>query len=167
MTFTDSSVLDLPAAAQRPACYRITLFEGLCVRASGAADVTRFRTRKTGLLLAYLALFPRRHGREELIERFWPDLPPEAGRDNLSGCLSSLRRHFGGENADGGGTGTVAIVLADRYRFWLNKDLAQVDVAAFEHLLETAGAPSTPISSRRAMLESAVALYQGPLLSDV
>ena len=53
--------------------WRITLCGSLAAR-QGVQVITRFRTQKTGLLLAYLALNGERaHGREELAERFWPE----------------------------------------------------------------------------------------------
>ncbi len=54
--------------------------------------ITRFRTQKTGALLAYLAYFRgRSHTRETLIELFWPDTELDSGRHSLSLALSSLR----------------------------------------------------------------------------
>jgi DNA-binding SARP family transcriptional activator len=55
--------------------------------------VTRFRTRKTGSLLAYVAYHrSRSHPRDELIELFWPELDLDAGRVSHRMALSSLRR---------------------------------------------------------------------------
>src|SRR5947209_3414557 len=43
--------------------------------------VSRFRTRKTAALLAYLAYHRHRsHPREQLIELLWPEYSPEAGQ---------------------------------------------------------------------------------------
>ncbi len=146
--------------------YQIALFDGLRVTTPDGAVVTRFRTRKTALLLAYMSLFPRRHAREALIELFWPDLPLDAGRDNLSGCLSSLRRHFAPQGTACGGT-SAEIMLADRAGVWLNTDATSVDVAAFERLLDAPDARSPMPTARRAALEAAIALYPAPLLPDI
>lgn len=55
--------------------------------------VSRFRTHKTGVLLAYLAYYQHRsHPREQLIELLWPGCVPSSGRANLRGELPSLRR---------------------------------------------------------------------------
>ena len=55
--------------------------------------VTRFETRKTGALLAYLAYFPDRpQPREVLMEILWPEEDPEATRARLRQTLASLRR---------------------------------------------------------------------------
>jgi len=74
-----------------PGPVRIELWGSLraCV---GGRLVTRFRTRRAALLLARLALEPRMHARETLIEWLWPDAEFEAGRNRLSGALSVLRR---------------------------------------------------------------------------
>lgn len=68
--------------------WRIELFGGLrAVRAD--CVVTRFRTRKTGALPAYLAYFRERpHPREKLIDLFWPEAEPLEGRHSLSMALT-------------------------------------------------------------------------------
>src|SRR2546423_1699113 len=74
--------------------WRLTLLGGLRAE-RGNETVTRFRTQKSGALLAYLALFSHRsHPREELAELFWPDLDPDAARTNLRTALSSLRQQL-------------------------------------------------------------------------
>src|SRR4051794_21626096 len=66
---------------------------------SGESVVSRFRTQKTGFLLAYLALYLHRaHAREALLDRFWPEEAQEAGRHNLRNALSALRRQLGGDS---------------------------------------------------------------------
>jgi DNA-binding SARP family transcriptional activator len=57
--------------------------------------VTRFRSHKTGALLAYLAFYVyRSHPRELLMELLWPEEDPESARDRLRVALSSLRRQL-------------------------------------------------------------------------
>lgn len=74
--------------------WRIDLFGG--VRATRLEEtVTRFRTRKTAALLAYLALHKERHhSRDSLTELLWPEADAEQGRQNLRMALSSLRRQL-------------------------------------------------------------------------
>src|SRR5579862_9581714 len=61
----------------------------------GERQITRFRYQKAAALLAYLAFYhTRMHPREELIERLWPEFSPDAGRNNLSNILSSLRHQL-------------------------------------------------------------------------
>src|SRR5579871_6872762 len=56
----------------KPAC-RIEMFGGMRLQRSGQA-LPRLTTRKTEVLLAYLAFYPRRaHSREVLAEMLWPD----------------------------------------------------------------------------------------------
>lgn len=61
----------------------------------GAGAVTRLRTRKTEQLCAFLAL-ERDHWqrREALLELFWPDDDPAAGRRKLRLALHSIRQVF-------------------------------------------------------------------------
>ena len=60
------------------ALWKITLFGALRAEQGGQA-ITRFRTRKTAALLAYLAFHPTRPlSRDELVEQFWPDDEPDA-----------------------------------------------------------------------------------------
>ena len=80
--------------ATEPPLYQAELFGGLTLRVvGGGRNLTRFRSRRTAALLAYLAYHPgRRHPRETLVERFWPDAPTaERARASLAVALSSLR----------------------------------------------------------------------------
>src|SRR5690606_1518298 len=61
---------------------------------STPAVIERFRTQKTGALLAYLALHPQAHTREVLADLLWPDSAWGAGAQNLRTSLSSLRRQL-------------------------------------------------------------------------
>lgn len=63
--------------------------------ADGREPVTKFRTKKSAQLLAYLALHAgKAHAREFLIELLWPDTEPATGRNNLSMALSMLKRQL-------------------------------------------------------------------------
>src|SRR6187549_2959263 len=94
---------------------RIELLGELRVEQNGRV-MTRFRTRKFGLLLAYLAFYLHRsHPRDELIEMLWPECVPEVGRDRLSTALSSLRRQFEPPGVPAG-----AVIIADRFSVRLN-----------------------------------------------
>ncbi len=75
----------------------------------GEITITRFRTQKTGWLLAYLAYYLKRvHPREELAGRFWPDAGIEEARTNLRTALSSLRRQL-----EPPGTPAGAVLIAE------------------------------------------------------
>src|SRR6185436_3640083 len=70
---------------------RISLLGGLRVSRHGVV-VSRFPTRKTAALLAYLAYHPQRlHPRESLAELLWPEEDPEATRVRLRTALVALR----------------------------------------------------------------------------
>src|SRR5439155_26404554 len=61
----------------------------------GDRVVTRFRERRTGALLAYLAYhLDRPHPRGVLIELLWPAAEPHLGRGHLRRELPSLRRQL-------------------------------------------------------------------------
>lgn len=68
------------------------------------ASSVRFRDRKSLALFAFLVTHPgRRHSREGLVDRFWPDSPPRDGRNSLNTALSSIRKALpaGGLETDG------------------------------------------------------------------
>ena len=68
--------------------WRIELLGGLRA-VQGECVVSRFRTQKVGLLLAYLAYYLNRsHRRDELSELLWPESAPTVGRQNLRQTLS-------------------------------------------------------------------------------
>lgn len=121
--------------------------------------ITRFRTQKTGALLAYLAYHQRKsHPREILIELFWPETTPESGRHNLSHALSSLRSLL---EPPGVPAGTV--LIADRFTVELNPDAIHTDVQEFENALrDAAKARNTP--QYTALLATASEKYTGELL---
>uniref|UniRef100_UPI0037521AB6 adenylate/guanylate cyclase domain-containing protein n=1 Tax=Armatimonas sp. TaxID=1872638 RepID=UPI0037521AB6 len=120
--------------------WSIQLFGGLRVRQAERV-VTRFRTQKTGALLAFLAYHRQHsHAREVLIEIFWPETTPESGRHNLSHALSSLRSLL---EPPGVPAGTV--IIADRFTVELNPDAFTTDVAEFDQALRSAAqARNTP-----------------------
>lgn len=127
--------------------WRIELFGGLQAQ-RGETTIDRFRTQKTGAVLTYLALFPRRHGREHLIETLWPEVESQSGRNNLSLALSSLRRQLEwAEDAPG------SLIVADRNSVALDQTRFSSDVAEFE------------AAFRAGQMQKVVALYRGPLLS--
>lgn len=140
--------------------WSIQLFGGLRIQQSERL-ITRFRTQKTGALLAYLA-YHRQHSqaRDVLIEMFWPDTAPESGRHNLSHALSSLRHQL---EPPGVPAGTV--IIADRFSVELNPEAFTTDVADFEHALRLATqARNTP--EQKPLLMQALEKYKGSLLPD-
>jgi len=138
--------------------WRIQLFGTLRAR-QGGRTITRFRTQKTGALLAYLAYHRQRsHPREVLIELFWPDSETESGRHSLSLALSSLRHQLEPPGVPDG-----SVIVADRFSVELNPDAFTTDVAEFELALRLA-AQARNAPNQAELLADAVARYGGPLL---
>lgn len=139
--------------------YRIQLLDKLQVEGA-ETTITRFRTRKTALLLAYLAYYATKSTlRDTLIDRIWPELDADAGRNNLSTALSSLRRQM-----EPPGMASGAILLTDRHAVQLRPEAIVTDVTEFENALRVA-AEATHYEKAR-LLEAALKRYTGPLLSD-
>ncbi len=56
-------------------------------------EIKRFESRRAVALLAYLVLHPNyAHPREVLVDRIWPEVDPQVGRNRLKQALASLRR---------------------------------------------------------------------------
>lgn len=140
--------------------WSIQLFGGLRIRQSERV-ITRFRTQKTGALLAFLAYHSQKsQAREVLIEMFWPDTTPESGRHNLSHALSSLRHQLEPPGVPAG-----AVLVADRFSVELSPEAFTTDVADFERALRTATqARNAP--DQMPLLAQALETYKGPLLPD-
>jgi predicted ATPase/DNA-binding SARP family transcriptional activator/Flp pilus assembly protein TadD len=135
------------------------MFGGLKVT-QGNRVVTRFRTRKTASLWAYLAYYAHQtHPREVLIEQFWPESESlQSGRNRLSLALSSLRAQF-----EPPGVPEQSLIQADRWNIGLNAALITTDTARFTTALRAAERAATD-TERRLFWEEAVSLYTGPLL---
>src|SRR6266852_9623639 len=89
--------------------------------------ITRFRARRAGSLLAYLAYhLERSHPREMLIELLWPEVEVQTGRNNLSRELNSLRRQLEPPGVPAG-----AVIVGDRASVQLNPAACTTDVSAF------------------------------------
>lgn len=122
--------------------------------------ITRFPTRKTGALLAYLAYYPRMGmSREALADLFWPDHDPAAARNSLRVALNSLRRQI-----EEVGEGPGSLLVADRTTVRLRPGSFTTDVADFERALDRERT-ATNEEARREHLMQAVDLYRGPLMS--
>jgi predicted ATPase/DNA-binding SARP family transcriptional activator len=137
---------------------RIELLGGFRIRC-GRRTITRFRTRKTGILLACLACDPHRsHSRERLTDLLWPDANPTAGRHSFSQALSSLRIQIEHSAARSG-----LVLVADRDTVRLDPSAATIDVQEFRNTLHEARRTADPARQKR-LLGRAVELYRGELL---
>src|SRR4051812_46005694 len=125
----------------------LRLFGPLQVLVAGEPP-PRVRRRSTEWLLALLAL---RHGhtvdRSWLAGQLWPESDPSQGLHNLRNALVELRRGLGRERA--------RLRSPTRDTLTLDLDGAEVDVVRFDAALKAADG---------AALQTAVALYTGPLL---
>jgi predicted ATPase/DNA-binding SARP family transcriptional activator len=122
--------------------------------------ITRFRSRKTGTLLAYLAFYPQRaHSRDQLMEIVWPEDGLDSARDKLRVALCSLRRQL---EPPGVAPGTV--LATTRLVVQLSPAAIITDVAKFEAALRAAD--SSCGAERRERLIRAIELYRGPLLPN-
>ena len=129
-------------------------------RSSGQA-ITRFRTHKTGALLACLAYArDRPHSREALIDLLWPDVRIETGRHNLSNALTALRRQL-----EPTGISVGSVLAANRASVQLRAAAVTTDVAAFESSLQTAARAEHRETKKRWLIQS-LDEYGGALLPD-
>jgi predicted ATPase/Flp pilus assembly protein TadD len=127
--------------------WRLFLLGGFRLERSGET-LTRLRTQKTVALLAWLALHPHReHGREELIERFWPESDLEQGRASLRVALNALRKAL-----EPPPTPASSVLVTSRTHVKIRPEALTTDVAAFEAAL------------KRKDTAEAQRLYVGPLL---
>ncbi len=141
--------------------WRIELFGGPRLFQGSGRVITRFRTEKTGALLACLALFPRQSfSREVLADRFWPEDEPESGRHSLRQALSSLRRHLEIPEVAPGSV----LVSPTRGGISLNPAAFTTDVAEFEAAILRAERTHTIGDERLVELRRAESLYVGELL---
>ncbi len=109
----------------------------------------KIRRRKVAALLAYLAVEPRPHGRDELAELLYPRLRRDRAYADFRQSLSYLKAELGDGVVDVDAQ-TVALLSSAGVR---------VDVAEFRtHLWQACG------SGELDHLRSAVALYRGPFL---
>jgi len=138
--------------------WRIELFGGL--RAIGdAREIARFQTRKTGLLLAYLAYnLKEDHSRDDLIELFWPDSEWDRGSQSLSQALTSLRKQL-----EPPGVPPSTFLIAPRRFARLNPSSITTDVAEFLSLIENAKS-TNDTDERFRILIRAVEIYHGGFL---
>ena len=119
--------------------------------------VSRFRSRQTASLLAYLATHrDRRHAREVLVELLWPECEIRVGLSRLSTAVWSLRRKLESEDDTG------HLLEADRQSVGVSTEGVVTDVAEFEAAI--ASARATEDGTRRASLTRAVELYRGEFL---
>ncbi len=138
--------------------YRIRMLGSLRAQ-QGEREISRFRSERTGALLAYLAYhLSESIPREVLAETIWPGQTPRAGRTSLNTAIYSLRRQL---EPPGVPRGTV--IQSDRFAVQLNPSAVTTDVREFEAALRRAS-DADSIATRVQHLTDAVGLYRGELL---
>jgi predicted ATPase/DNA-binding SARP family transcriptional activator len=144
--------------------WRVEMFGGLrAIPPGGGAEdvITRYPTRKTAALLAYLAYHPHEvHSRDKLCGMLWPEADPIAARGNLRVSLNRLRKTMMAPRLK-----VDEVLQCDKFTVRFNPDLLSSDVFEFDAALRAA-ANSQTIAQRSRHLCDAVDLYRGELLPD-
>lgn len=130
---------------------------------SAQRELTKFRRRKAGELLAYLAYFGQGASREQLIDLLWPDADRKQGQNRLRATLSDLRKDL--REALGLSSAAVnAVILANHGdRVQLNPVAITTDVQEFKVWVKQAAEAAT-VDETIAALQQAISLYRGELL---
>jgi len=138
--------------------WKIEMLGGLRVHQADTV-ITRFKTHKTGALLAYLAFYMQRtHTREALIAMLWPEVDLIQGRPSLSVALSSLRHQL-----EPPGTAARSVLLTTNADVRLNPAACATDVQEFEALLQSAK-KAGPGTAEIDLLTRAIESYRGELM---
>lgn len=141
----------LARAAQAAPQWHLRLL-GDVVLSDAQGHVHRLPGRTTTALLACLALAPERaHSREALVERLWPGVALDVGRNRLRQALSTLKQLLDGR-ASAAADGAAGVLQAERLTLRLRPGSLVCDAWRFGQALH-AGA-----------LSEAAALYRGELL---
>ena len=132
---------------------RVEVFGGLRLIV-GEQVITRFRTEKTALLLAYLAThLHQSHPREMLLDLLWPESTAESGRTSLRVSLSALRKML-----EEHGVVPESVFYTDNFGIGLRASAVVTDLQMMERSLRLAR-QSTSVADRRQHLARAVSVY--------
>ncbi len=132
---------------------RVEVFGGVRLIV-GEQVVTRFRTEKTALLLAYLAThLHQSHPREMLLDLLWPDSGTESGRTSLRVSLSALRKLL-----EDRGVAPESVFYTDNFGIGLRASAVVTDLQMMERSLRLARYSSSVVE-RKEHLAQAVSLY--------
>ena len=137
---------------------RVRLLGGFSVAVGGRTIAeTEWRRRKVASLIKLLALAGGRLHRDQLVDRLWPDLTPEAAVNNLYQALHLARRIF---DPTGATAANYLQIQSDLVHLCLAGPV-WIDVAAFETAAGVAQ-QSQDLAAYRAALD----LYVGDLLPE-
>lgn len=127
----------------------------------GNIEVTRFSTKKVGLLLAYLAYYPQvPHTRQHLAEMLWPEEVLDVSAPRLRQAFSSLRRQM---EPPGLLPAPLLQTSGGRSILQINKDLILTDVSLFHQALRRTR-ENLDVETALPCLIDAVNLYRGEFL---
>jgi predicted ATPase/DNA-binding SARP family transcriptional activator len=138
---------------------RIQLLGGFSVSAGAAGiEEKQWRLRKAKSLVKLLCLAPDRKLHAETVgETLWPELAPDAARNNLHQATHAARRAFDLRGADG----QRCLQLSDGLLLLCPEDPIWIDAVAFER-----AAGSARELQRAAAYVEALTLYTGELLPE-
>ena len=114
-----------------------------------------FGTRKAIALLAYLAVTDQPHSRETLETLFWPEYNHKSASQAFRQTLYTLRQRLGKSILPSIGK---QVVLDNSSKIW-------IDVKEFHTAADAGLANEFPLHDGLKLLEKAVALYKGDLLT--
>lgn len=129
-------------------------------------DIKALKKRKSGLLLALLLASENPLPRDQVMDRFWPDLDPSAADTSLRVSLHHLRRllepHLGGKAKS-------RYIQTEGGLIWFSRQPeVQVDLDHFREAIRLAddAREAGTLREAAAHYESACKLYQGDLAAD-
>ena len=140
--------------------------------------LTRFGSNKVQALLVYLTVEsalsagsePLRHPREKLMELLWPGLLPQSAQSNLRQTIYRFRQRLPALKAIDDAQ-PVDFILSERQTVQLNPQAVYTcDVLTFVQQMQQVQSHKhdalLDCPTCQTMLQTAVALYQGPFLAD-
>ena len=148
--------MDTPLRPFQPTTIRVLLLGSFEVEVDGVQVDTSRWPRRAGSLLRMLAVAPgRRRLRDEVIDIFWPNAPPETGASNLRSTVQLLRRSLGGQDP--------SPIQSERGWLALNpEDTWDIDFENLEQLAREVAGDRIKLSS----LDAQSGVYRGEPLSE-
>lgn len=163
-------LLAVPSETERPAAraggLQVSMLGALDVRVGGTRISDRaWRTSKAKELFSLLLIHRERSlGRDEIIERLWPETEPGSGISNFHFTVHALRKALGTMK----GASAPTVRTEGGYQL-LTTEKAPVDVDVFQLLLHEAQRfrrAGRPEDAAR-LFRATTALYRGDLLTDL
>lgn len=143
--------------------FEVRMLGGLQIRVDGVAVITSPGHRGFALLRYLLSQSDRAAARDELLERFWPDVEPDVARNRLQVAVSSVRRVLREVSAT-----DIIEYCGGQYRVSPHVAL-DIDVERFVDALAVARSAERAHAADEALAayRRAVDMYRGDFASDV